>query len=426
MDGSAEEMSVEGKARVDDLPLQAPARGGGQGFSHLSGTVVIDLTTSVAGPYATMLLADFGATVIKIERVAGGDDARHWGPPFLDGESLWFLAINRNKKSVALDITDPEGYAVLADLVARADVVVTNQPADIQAKLKTDFSSLAALNDRLIHASITGFGLEGHRAAWTCYDLIAEGYSGVMDVTGAAGSAPQKIGTPAADMLAGQDAAMTVMAALLNRDRHRGAQQIDIALVESMTRFLTCRITPYLGSGEVPKRSGGTDSVIAIYQAFETADDPITLGLGTDGIFKRFWKAVGNPDYADNPEFKSNAERRRHRARIVADIQDVLFEKTAADWLEIFAAARVPSGPINSVADVAGDQHLQDRGLFFTLEEDGRRVPQVGLGIHANGRAAAPRSLPPNLGADTASVLDEFLGYDAAKIAALRGSNTIS
>lgn len=420
-------MTGEGqKAGARQLPVQALADSDADGFAHLSGTVVIDLTTSVAGPYATMLLADFGATVIKIERVGGGDDARHWGPPFLDGESLWFLAINRNKKSVALDITSPDGYGVLADLVARADAVVTNQPADIQVKLKTDFESLAALNDRLIHASISGFGLEGHRAAWTCYDLIAEGYSGVMDVTGAADSAPQKIGTPAADMLAGQDAAMSVMAALINRARQKGPQQIDIALVESMTRFLTCRITPYLGSGEVPKRSGGTDSVIAIYQAFETKDDPITLGLGTDGIFRRFWKAVGKPDYADNPEFHNNAERRRHRARIVADIQDVLFDKTASEWLDVFAAARVPAGPINSVADVSADPHLQDRGLFYALEDNGRSVPQVGLGIHANGRKAVPHSLPPKLGADTEAVLAETLGYDAGKIAALRGTKTIS
>lgn len=419
MDGDTSE-------RPRDLPLRVPAKDGGQGFGHLAGTVVVDLTTSVAGPYATMLLADFGATVIKIERVGGGDDARHWGPPFLEGESLWFLAINRNKQSVALDITTDAGYAVLADLVARADVVVTNQPANIQAKLKTDFASLAHINKRLIHASITGFGLSGHRAAWTCYDLIAEGYSGVMDVTGAAGSAPQKIGTPAADMLAGQDAAMTVMAALLNRDKQEGAQRIDIALVESMTRFLTCRITPYLGSGEVPKRSGGTDSVIAIYQAFETADDPITLGLGTDGIFKRFWNAVGKPDYADNPEFASNAERRRHRARIVADIQDLLFDKPASEWLQIFASARVPAGPINSVADVSADPHLQDRGLFFTLTEDGRQVPQVGLGIHADGKTAIPRSLPPEMGADTEAVLTDMLGYDAKKISTLRGGKTIS
>jgi crotonobetainyl-CoA:carnitine CoA-transferase CaiB-like acyl-CoA transferase len=418
--------NADAQAGPNGLPIQTMGGDSGQGFSHLSGTVVVDLTTSVAGPYATMLLADFGATVIKIERVGGGDDARHWGPPFLDGESLWFLAINRNKKSVALDITTAEGYAVLTDLVARADVVVTNQPANIQAKLKTDFDSLASLNDRLIHASITGFGLTGHRAAWTCYDLIAEGYSGVMDLTGAADSAPQKIGTPAADMLAGQDAAMTVMAALLNRDNQDGPQQIDIALVESMTRFLTCRITPYLGSGEVPRRSGGTDSVIAIYQAFETADDPITLGLGTDGIFRRFWKAVGNPDYAENPDFKNNAERRRHRARIVAEIQDVLFDKTAAEWLEIFAAARVPAGPINSVADVSADPHLQDRGLIFTLTDGSRQVPQVGLGIHVNGEAATPRSLPPSIGADTDAVLNEFLGFDAGRIAALRGSNTIS
>lgn len=408
------------------LPMAAlPQLSPGAGFDHLEGVVVIDLTTSVAGPYATMLLADYGATVIKVERRGHGDDARHWGPPFLEGESLWFLSVNRNKKSVSLDLRQADGYAVLCDLVARADVVVTNQPGDVQAKLKTDFDSLAPLNDRLIHASITGFGLQGRRSAWTCYDLIAEGYSGVMDLTGDLGGNPQKVGTPAADMLAGQDAAMAVMAALIRRGKTARPQKIDVSLVETMTRFLACRITPYLGSGEVPTRSGGTDSVIAIYQTFDTSDDPITLGLGTDGIWKRFWQAVGKPVYADNPAYGSNADRRAHRAEIVADIQAVLKERGAAEWLEIFAKARVPAGPINSVADAARDPDLQERGLFFTLSDRERTVPQVGLGVHIDDAALVPSALPPVLGADTDTVLADLLGYSEDRIAALRAASVI-
>ena len=280
---------------MNELPAVTP----GQGLDLLGGVMVIDMTTSIAGPYATMLLADFGARVVKIERPSGGDDSRDWGPPFLADQSLWFLSVNRNKESVALDIARPEGSAILLEFIKHADVVVTNQPPRVQAKLGTDFQTLKAIRDDLVFASITGFGLTGSRADGLCYDLIAEGYSGVMDLTGVPDREPQKVGAPAADMLAGQDAAMAVMAALVERGRG-GRRQclIDVSIVESMTRFLSCRIVPYLGSGEAPRRSGGKDSVITIYQAFETADEPVTLGLGTDAIWQRFWKAVGKPEPA--------------------------------------------------------------------------------------------------------------------------------
>lgn len=385
---------------ADDLPVLKT----GAGIEFLSDVRVLDLTTSVAGPYAGMLLSDFGAEVIKIER-PGGDDIRAWGPPFLDGEALWFLAINRNKKSVVLDLTDADQREVLRGLVAKADVVLTNQPLSVQKKLGLDHASLSALNDRLIFTSITGFGLTGPRAGLTCYDLIAEGYSGIMDITGALGGEPQKIGAPAADMLAGQDAAMATMAALYDRKNTGKGRLIDVSLVESMTRFLSCRISSYLGSGEVPTRSGGTDSVIAIYQPFETSDQPMTLGLGNDGIWKRFWQAVGQPDYAARSGFETNASRRVNREGIVADIQDVIKTKTRDEWLAIFAGARVPAGPIYSVDEVASDTDLIERGLFFLLEDDGRLVPQIGLGIHIDGQASQPRSAPPRLGQHNGEIL---------------------
>ena len=242
---------------MHDLPALRP----GIGADLLADVRVVDLTTSIAGPYATMLLADLGATVVKVERPGGGDDARAWGPPFLDGQSLWFASVNRNKLSLALDLTRDEGRAVLGDLLAGADVFVTNQPPRVQRKLGLDPGAVHGRNPGVVFVSITGFGLDGARADHACYDLIAEGYSGVMDLTGAAGGDAQKVGTPAADMLAGQDAAMGALAALLARARGGRGRVVDVSLVESMTRFLACRIVPYLGSGEVPRRSGGTDSV---------------------------------------------------------------------------------------------------------------------------------------------------------------------
>ena len=404
------------------LPFLSAAKG----FDLLEGVRVLDLTTSVAGPSATMLLADLGAEVIKVERRHAGDDARAWGPPFIEGESLWFVSINRNKKSIALDFTGDAGKLVLYDILAHCDVCIVSQPPQTAAKLGVDGDTLRARKPDLIYVSITGFGMDGPRAQWTCYDLIAEGYSGVMDLTGELDSGPQKVGAPAADMLAGQDAALATVSALFARARSGRGCVIDITLVESMTRFMACRIVPYLGSGEAPRRSGGRDSVIAIYQAFQTADNPITVGLGNDGIWKRFWAAVGKPDVALQPAYRSNADRRERRPEIVEMIEKILVTATRDEWLQRFQVARVPAGPINRIDEVVQDQVLLERGMFYrTATEDGSDVPQVGTGFRIDGQHNRPRSGPPKLGQDSRSLLNSLLGYDQAKIRALAEAGVI-
>ena len=391
----------------DALPLKTP----GSGFQLLAGVRVVDLTTSVAGPSGTMLLADMGAEVVKIERPSGGDDARSWGPPFLAGESLWFAAVNRSKKSVALDFSDAAGLKLLYDLIRQADMVFVNLPPRVARKLKVDADTLQKVRPDLIYVSITGFGLTGERADWTCYDLIAEGYSGIMDVTGAAGGDPQKVGAPAADMLAGQDAAFAAVAALYDRRATGKGHVIDVALVDSMTRFLSCRLMSYLGSGELPTRSGGTDSVIAIYQAFATADDPIVLALGNDNLWQRFWMAVGDPDYARTPGLQSNAERRQLRSEIVGRIAALLRDKPRSHWLDVLREARIPVGPINNLQQVATDDAMLARGMFYRLASaDGRIVPQVGCGIVVDGEPGLARSAPPRLGEHTDDVFAGWLG----------------
>jgi crotonobetainyl-CoA:carnitine CoA-transferase CaiB-like acyl-CoA transferase len=397
------------------LIASLPLRQLGRGFDLLDGVRVIDLTTSVAGPSATMLLADMGAEVLKIERPDGGDDARAWGPPFLDGESLWFMSVNRNKKSIALDYSRPEGLDVLRRLVRLADVVVMNLPPRSARKLGVDAQTLCALKPDLVYVSITGFGLSGERADWACYDLIAEGYSGIMDITGEAVGAPQKIGAPAADMLAGQDAAFATVSALLSKQRTGRGHVIDIALVDSMTRFLGCRIMPYLASGDVPARSGGRDSVIAIYQSFDTADAPITLALGNDNIWQRFWETVGRPAIASDPNLRTNADRRERRPQIVETIQQLLRTKPRNHWLALFRASRIPSGPINRIDHVVDDPVLRERGMFYRVETDGCSVPQIGTGIQVDGKANAPRGIPPRLGEHTDIILDSLLGMSEAE-----------
>lgn len=404
---------------ADRLP---PSPGGP--FSFLEGVQVIDLTTSIAGPYGAQLLADLGAEVLKIERPGSGDDTRAWGPPFLEGESLWFMSVNRNKRSIALDYARDAGRAVLHELVRRADVVLVNQTPAVREKLGIDDAALLALRADLILASVTGFGCTGERRDQPCYDLIAEGYSGVMDLTGELDREPQKVGTPAADMLAGMDAAFAILAALLDRHRTGRGHRIDVSMVESMTRFMTPRLVSYLGSGELPRRSGARDSVIAIYQVFETADDMLTLGLGNDLIWKRFWTAVGRPQRAEDPRFRTNAERRAARAEIVAEIQSILSTRPRAEWLRLFAEVRVPAGPINRLDETASDPALLARGLFYGVSAGGRAYPQVGLGIQIDEQAAGASLPPPRLGEHTEEVL-RGLGLDIQRIAALRAEGII-
>lgn len=395
-------------------PRSAPA------LDLLAGVKVLDLTSSVAGPYAGQLLADMGATVVKIEKPKGGDDARAWGPPFLHGESLWFMSVNRGKQSVTLDIAAPQGQEVLKQLIVQSDVILLNLVARAQRKLGLDAAALRALNGRLIHVSISGFGLQGGRADLPCYDLIAEGYSSVMDLTGEPENGPQKVGTPAADLLAGSDAAMAVLAALLRREREGKGCDIDISMVESMSRFMTPKLMPYLGSGDVVSRQGGRDSVIAIYQVFETADGPMTLGLGNDGIWKRFWEAVGRPELAANPAYASNKDRRAKREEIVQVIAELLKAKPRAHWLDLLGAARVPAGPIQRVDEVAQDPALHESGFIYRTGGPEGDIPQVGLGIRFDGRTEGTATPPPKLGAHTEQVLRDWLRCDAAQIDQLR------
>jgi crotonobetainyl-CoA:carnitine CoA-transferase CaiB-like acyl-CoA transferase len=407
------------------LPLDSlPPPPSGAPIALLSGIRVLDLTTSIAGPYATLLLADMGAEVVKIERPGLGDDSRAWGPPFLDGESLWFLSVNRNKRSVTLDYTGDAGRKVLHDLVRTADVVIVNLVGRVQKKLAVDYSSLKALKPDLVYVSLSGFGLEGARRDFPCYDLIAEGYSGVMDLTGEADSPPQKVGTPAADLIAGMDAAYAALAALFDRQRTGRGHEIDISMVDSMTRFMSPRIVPYLGSGEVPKRTGARDSVIAVYQVFETRDDPITLGLGNDAIWKRFWQAVAKREVGEDPRYAKNVDRRAARTEIVEQIQTVLKERSRDEWLKLFVDAKVPAGPVNRVDQVASDPELVSRGLFYADTANGRRIPQVGSGIGIDGSNASYRSPPPKLGEHTEGVLRE-LGYDDGAISGLRDTKVV-
>jgi crotonobetainyl-CoA:carnitine CoA-transferase CaiB-like acyl-CoA transferase len=398
-------MPAEARRPVADLPPAVPSTG----FSLLMGVRVLDLTTSVAGPYATLLLADLGCEVVKIERAGSGDDSRAWGPPFLNGDALWFLAVNRNKCSVGIDFANADDCNLLQSLAARADVVLTSYRQPLLDRLGLTYATLKDKKPDLIYCTITGYGLTGPNGALPGYDLIAEGISGIMDLTGEPETGPQKVGAPAADMLAGMDAAFAVVAALFDRERTGVGHQIDVSLVESMTRLLTPKIVSYLGSGEPQRRSGGTDSVIAIYQVFDTLDEPITLALGNDGIFNRFCALVGRDDLAADRRFADNQGRREHRTYLVEQIQDLLRSRPAREWLALFGDADVPAGPINHLESVVTDPQMLARGMFYRLGHGLDAIPQVNTGWHLDCRANSPRLPPPKLAEHNDLVVSSWL-----------------
>lgn len=406
---------------LEQLPRQLP----GKRLSLLGGIRILDLTTSLAGPYATMLLGDLGAEVIKVERPQSGDDSRHWTPPSYAGHGLWFLSVNRNKRSVTLDFSVPEGLELLRRLIARSDVLITNQLPAVQSKLGIDIDSVKTIRQDIVHVSLTGFGLEGERCNDPCYDLIAEGYSGVMDLTGELSGDPQKIGTPAADLLAGADAAMGCLAALMDRTKTGRGHLVEVSLVNSMARFLSPRIVSYLGSGEVPRRSGAKDSVIAIYQVFSTSDEPMTLALPNDGIWRRFCDAVERQDLAEDVSLATNEGRILRRRDLVDEIQRLLVQKPRSYWLSLFRERKVPAGPINRVDEVVREKFLLENGFFYSMDDGVNLIPQVGIGIRFDGETPGYERPPPILGADTYSVLRNLAGLKLEDLEKYRQAGVI-
>jgi crotonobetainyl-CoA:carnitine CoA-transferase CaiB-like acyl-CoA transferase len=403
------------------LPL-LPAGGG---LQLLRGVRVLDLTTSIAGPYGTMLLADMGAEVIKIERPGTGDDSRQWRPPELAGRALWFTSVNRNKRSITLDYSRQDGRELLYDLVRRSDVVITNQLPAVQEKLGVSYEAIRAVRPDIVYVSLTGFGLTGERASRPCYDLIAEGYSGIMDMTGELDGDPQKIGTPAADLLAGADCALGCLGALFDRAVTGKGHLVEVALVDSAVRFMSPRLVPYLGSGELTRRSGAKDSVIAIYQVFETASEPITLGVPNDNCWKKFCRAIERDDLLKDATLADNAGRVAQRARLVTEVAAILRTRPRDHWLALFTREGVPAGPINRLDEVAADVQLHERGLFYAMDVDGTAFPQVGLGIRFDHRPAGYDRAPPDLGQHNEEIFQDMLGLDAARLQQLKTEGLI-
>ncbi len=386
----------------------------------LSGVRVVDLSTSYAGPTATMYLGDMGAEVVKVERPKTGDDARHWGPPFIGGESAWFISANRNKRSVCLDISNEEGRAALMRLLEDADVFVENlNPGKLEGR-GLEPETICARFPRLVYCAMSGFGLDGPDRDRPGYDLIAQARSGLMSVTGETGGTPQRVSTALSDTVAGMVAAFAVASALVRQQRTGEGEVVDVSLLESDLALMAPRIASYLAGEPEPRPSGGTDSVLAVYQPFETADRPIVVAVGNDMMWIRFCEALGLEDFAEDPDLATNAGRHEKRSEVIPRVQETLRERPAEYWLERLKEATVPCNAIQHLSDVIEDSQVKARGAIFEIDHPTAGFVQtVGSPWRMGSNGKQPDHRPaPVLGADTRAVLREA-GYAEKEIDAL-------
>jgi glutaryl-CoA transferase len=369
----------------------------------LEGVRVLDLSRVLAGPYATMMLGDLGADVLKVEHPERGDDTRHWGPPFAGSESAYFLSVNRNKRSVGVDLKDPEGLERVKKLAAGADVLIENMRRGALEKLGLGYEGLKEINPRLVFCSITGFG-PGEDQNRPGYDFLVQARGGIMGITGFPDSEPTKVGVAIADMVCGLQATMAVLAALYRRNETGEGARIEVPLFESQLSWLANRAQEYLVSGEETGRMGNAHPSIVPYQTFDASDKKIALAVGNDAQFESLCRAMGREDLARDERFAKNPERVANREELVAILQDEFSRETADEWVGKIRDAGVPCGPVNDLADVFSDGHVLSSGILQNVEHptagtlkmlaspvlvDGERLPirrpPPALGQHTNG-----------------------------------------
>ncbi|MBU9555589.1 CaiB/BaiF CoA transferase family protein [Burkholderia multivorans] len=403
-------------------------------LSHIR---VLDLTRVLAGPWCAQTLADFGADVIKIERPGAGDDTRHWGPPYLKdahgadtAEAAYYLAANRNKLSVTVDIATPEGQQIVRELAAQSDVVLENYKVGQLKKYGLDYASLRAVKPDLVYCSVTGFGQTGPYAHRAGYDFIVQGIGGFMSITGerdgVPGGGPQKAGVAIADLATGLYSTIAVLAALAHRDRTGEGQYIDMALLDVQVALLANMNTNFLASGTPPVRWGNAHPNIVPYQTFQTSDGWIIVAVGNDGQFRKFVEAGGRPELADDERFATNPARVRHRDTLVPILAEMVKTRSKTAWIDALEAAGVPCGPINDLAEVFANEQVVARGMEVALPHPcGADVKLVRNPVRMSATPPDARTAPPLLGAHTDDVLRDMLGYDDARIAALKAKQAI-
>src|SRR5881296_4668852 len=391
----------------------------------LDGIVVADLTQNVAGPFCTQILGDMGAEVVKVERPGRGDDARAWAPPYWGSESATFIALNRNKKSLPLDLKSPGGLEVLRRLVSRADVFVQSLRPGAIDELGLDFASAARLNPRIVYCSVTAFGTRGPLSHLPSYDPLMQAYSGLMSINGHPGQEPARVGTSIVDMGTGMWAALGIVAALRERDRTGRAMEVTTALFETALTWVSYHAAGFFGDGEVPQPQGSGTAMIAPYQAFPTADGYAMIAAGSDALFRRLADALGDPDLGADPRFADNPARVRNRHALVEAIAASTRQRKLAELVEALRAAGVPASPILSVDQMLEEPQTRESGVVVRAAHP--RLPDyqsIGLPLTWDGVRPAVRRVPPLLGEHSGDVLT-WLGYTLDDVRSLKGKGVI-
>jgi crotonobetainyl-CoA:carnitine CoA-transferase CaiB-like acyl-CoA transferase len=396
----------------------------------LDGVRVLDLSRILAGPWASQVLADLGAEVIKVEKPGAGDDTRTWGPPFIQGgDAAYYLACNRNKRAITIDFTHPEGAALIRDMARESHILLENFRVGGLAKYGLDYASLRANNPALVYCSITGFGQDGPYAARPGYDYLVQAMGGLMSITGqpdgAPGAEPMKVGVAVADLFTGMYAATGMLAALRHAERTGEGQHIDIALFDCQAAMLANQAMNWFVGGAPPTRLGNAHPNVAPYQVFATADGHFVLAVGNDGQFRALCTELGMPALGTDPRYATNGARVAARAALATILAEPLRTRTTAAWIEAFERVGVPCGPINRIDEVFADPHAQVRGLSHEMRRvDGVDVTLVASPLRLSRTPPRQDIAPPPIGADTQAVLHER-GIDAGAVARLRDLGVI-
>lgn len=391
----------------------------------LAGIRVLDLSRILTGPYCTMMLADLGADVVKVESPDSGDDTRGYGPPFINGESTYFMSVNRNKQSITLNLKHPEAQAVLLKLVREADVLLENFRPGTMERLGLGYERLAAENPGLVYCSISGFGQTGPYKDKPGYDLLAQAMGGVMSVTGVADGPPVKVGLSVADIGAGMFAAYAILAALRVRDQTGRGQQIETSLFDTMLAWHTYQATAYFATGALPRKIGSAHPSIVPYQALQAADGYVIVAAANDGLFRKFCDVIGQPELKEDPRFRTNKDRVTNRAELIPILEERLRSDTMRRWSERLDEAGVPAGPIYDLGQTWADPQTAAREMIVEVDHPkAGRVKLPGIPFKLTDTPGRVRTAPPTLGEHTDSVLAR-LGYSAEQIAALRLAGAI-
>ncbi|HEX5940916.1 MAG TPA: CoA transferase [Anaerolineales bacterium] len=376
----------------------------------LHGIRVLDLSRVLAGPYCTMVLGDLGADVIKVES-PDGDETRAWGPPFTNGESAYYLCVNRNKRSIVVDFKTDEGRKILQELVKQSDVLVENFRPGTLARFSLDYESASKANPNLIYCSITGFGQTGPLRDRPGYDFMIQGMGGLMSITGVPDGEPMKVGVAVTDLFAGQNAVIAILAALQARTQTSKGQHLDISLFDSQVAMLANIASNYLVSGNLPKRYGNAHANIVPYQSFQASDAWFVLAVGNDRQFEKLCEVISKREVASDVRFRLNAERVKHREALIPILKPVFLTKTSGEWLSMLENAGIPCGPINSLDEVFSMPQVEARQMLIHMEHpEIEDLRLVGSPLKFSDTPVDFRLPPPRLGEHTEEVLKELFG----------------